>query len=170
MRIKIIAAIFICFYSNQIFSQTKKTVSYEWHLEVPDRPESCWIPPVTGGFENIIIYLFPDSTFMCTYSSDGNLHPECKTKETARGRIISKDGSLYLVRNAGGNEFITDSLRSRLEQFFATDLSTRIGYSGDKLFVYSQADPYLVFRKTNFFARDKRDKRFRKTLPVPLQF
>lgn len=170
MRIQIIAAIFICFYSNLSHSQISKTVSYEWHLEVPDRPESCWIPPVKGGFENIIIYLFPDSTFMCTYSSDGNLHPECKTRETIRGRILIKDGSIYLVRNAGGNEFLTDSLRSRLEQFFAADLFTRIGYSGDKLFVYSQADPYLVFRKTNFFSRDKRNKVPAKYLPISLRF
>lgn len=154
MRIKIIAAIFICFYSNLAFSQTKTLLhSFERHLRAePDRNLNGLIYFFGEKKEDYTISLFSDSTFTITYfySGTGNYYPNYKTFETVIGNFFKKVGVIYLVRNnlvLYSTQSFLDSVPKRLEQMLAPGVPVKIEYSDNSLALYSTGEWSMVFMK-----------------------
>ncbi len=156
MRIKIIATIFICFYSNLGFSQTSKLLHRFYHnSRVKPDPSLNGIMYYFGEKkEDYTIRLYSDSTFSITYfySATGNYYENYKTFETAIGRFFNKDGVIYLVRNnivLYSTEFSLSSIPKRLEQMFAPGVPIKIEYSDNSLALYSSVEWSMIFMKKN---------------------
>lgn len=160
MRIKIIAAIFICFYSSRGFSQTRTVLhTFERHLlDKPDINLNGIMYFYGERKEDYTIRLFSDSTFAITYfyTATGNYYPNYKDYETATGSFYSKDGIIYLIRNNSvfsGSLFSLReiSLRSsppkKLEQMLTLSVPIKIEYSDNSLALYSTGEWAMIFMK-----------------------
>jgi hypothetical protein len=160
MRIKIIATIFVCFFTIASFSQTKKLIgTFERHFEFSSlKPQSsCWGPTeYIWGYEDYVISLFSDSTFSLAYFKKGSQYVGYKSNEIAHGYLFSKDDTSYLVKNKRDSElFKSIPDKSRLDQVFLNNIPLKIVYNNDSLMVYNSAGPALVFTTVNFLDKYK---------------
>jgi hypothetical protein len=164
MRIKIIAAIFIFFYSMPGFSQTR-TLLHTFESRLRNNPSA--MNGVMNFYgerkEDYTIRLFSDSTFTInySYSATGNYYRNYKTSETAIGSFFNKDGVVYLVRNnlvLYSNQFYLDSIPKRLEQMLALGVPVKIEYSDNSMALYNAGGWSMVFMKKNSLKLREADK------------
>ena len=170
MRIKIIAAIFICFYSSVIFSQTKQLRQYfERHFETsqPRFGGSCWgMKQYRHCKEDYAISLFSDSTFVISYSRTGNLYPELY--QILGGNFFTNNDGIYLIRDTVVNTVSKNPFSGgRLEEVFNIGIPLRVEYTNDDMSFYNSAGPFLSFKKTNPFAKYKKAKPVPGFSPIP---
>jgi hypothetical protein len=169
MRIKIIATIFICFYSGLSFSQTKKLLHYfERHSEIFPNVHNvgCRGMDYTQSKEDYAISLFSDSTFVMSYSRTGNRFPE--QHEVATGKFFKENDSMYLIGDSIIGKFFKSSPDevSRLEEVFNIGVPLRIEYSNDGMSFYNSAGPFLIFKKASILNKYKNNNRAPAFSPV----
>jgi hypothetical protein len=162
MRTKIIATIFICFYSSLGFSQTRTLLhTFERHLlDKPDLNMNGVMNFYGERKEDYTIRLFSDSTFTITYfyTATGNYYPNYKAYETATGSFYNKDGIIYLIRNNSVFPASLFSLRQinfgtsapkKLEQMLTLSVPVKIEYSDNSLALYNTGGWSMIFMKRN---------------------
>jgi len=168
MRIKIIAALFFCFYFSPAISQDKKLLhSFEKHIRrEPDIRMQGLIYFYGECKEDYIISLFSDSTFLISYSysGTGNYYPNYKKHELAEGSFFNKAGIIYLVRNSSVVESVEmlfklpstvpkNDMPKQLEQLLTVNAPLKIEYSDISLTFYNSAGAFMNFTKENLFEK-----------------
>jgi hypothetical protein len=169
MCIKIIATIFICFYSCLGFSQTKQSLQYfERHSEISPRFQgSCWgMGQYRYCKEDYAISLFSDSSFFISYSRTGNLYPELY--QILEGNFFKNNDGIYLIRDSVISKFSKNPLAGGgLEQVLNIGIPLRVEYTDDAMSFYNSAGPFLFFKKTNPFIKYKNAKPVQVFTPIP---
>jgi hypothetical protein len=162
MKVKIIAAIFICFYSGLGFSQTKKVLCFfDGEIAVSEGNVSCFGGGnYKSGKEHYSISLFSDSTFLISYSRKGDVFPDYMKNEIATGRFYNQNDSLnFITKTIAEVMPVPDKHKaSRLGQSFG-GLPLRVEFSADNLSFYNSAGGcFITLYKANFFEKYRSSK------------